>query len=377
MDKKIGILVNSEIGLFSNGILQNAYFLLVCLQKAGFVCQLLSLKENPKQFECFDTSVKQLSTDISIFDPSEYSAIIHVNSNLTNELYTYLKSKKIFISALVCGNNLMMDLDDFAHGAYSPGRTSFIGKDCPIDDLWIIPCYYFAVEYVSLMRGKPARIVPHLWSPTLIEETSKPFIKHDESLIYNLSNHVSKKIDILILEPNLNFYKSAWIPIVACEKLHKMYPDLINNVYIFNCPTHDQANHMFKNLEIKDKLKKFARLRTAEIFSFFNKQKTMPILVSHTILNELNYTYYEALNYGWPLVHNSSLLDECGYKYSENSLTDCANAIYTAFENHNKTLEHYKQKGKLFLEKVNPSSTDIQLTFKELVTEGILRSQID
>lgn len=375
MDKKIGIFVNSEIQLFSNGILQNAYFLLICLQKTGFECQLLSTKENPKQIECCDTSVKQISTDLSIFNPSEYMAIITVNSNLSIELYSYLKTKKIFISALVCGNNLMIDLDDFAHGAYAPGRTSFIGKSCPVDDLWIIPCYDFAVEYVSLMRGKPARVVPHLWSPHLIEETSKPHIK--ESLVYNLLNHVSKKIDILILEPNLNFYKSAWIPIVACEKLHKMYPDLINNVYVFNCPVHDQALHMFKNLEIKDKLKKFSRLPIAEIFSFFNKQKTMPILVSHTILNELNYTYYEALNYGWPLVHNSTLLDGCGYKYAENSLTDCANAIYSAYENHNKTLEHYKEKGKMFLERVNPFNLDVQLIFKELVTEGVLRSQIE
>jgi hypothetical protein len=36
----------------------------------------------------------------------------------------------------------------------------------------------------------------------------------------------------------------------------------------------------------------------------------------------------------------------------------------------------FKQKGKLFLEKVNPLNADIQLTFKELVTEGILRSKL-
>jgi len=377
MDKKIGILVNSEVGLFSNGFLQNAYFFLNCLEKAGFSCQMLSLKENPKQFECFDKSVCVLSKDNSIFNPEEYKAIICLNSNLPKDLYIYLKQYKIFISALICGNNLMFDLEDFVHGAYAPGRTSFITKDSPVDDLWLIPCFHFAIDYVSLIRGKPARIVPHLWSPVLIEETSKPFLKHDESLLYNLSNHVSKKIDILILEPNINFFKSAWIPIVACEKLHKLYPDLINKVYVFNCPTHEQATHMFASLEIKDKLQKFSRLRTGEIFAFFNRQKIMPILVSHTISNELNYTYYEALYYGWPLVHNSTLLDECGYQYTDKSLTECANAIYSAFENHNKTLEHYKQKGKLFLEKVNPSSTDIQLTFKELVTEGILRSQID
>lgn len=374
--KKIGILVDSEYGLFCNGILQNAYFLMVVLHNAGFVCDLLSLHDTPRHLETVDIKVTQLSIDPLLFDVTKYSTIITVNSSVDQRMYTYLKEHKIFVAGLICGNNMMIDLEDFIHGPHKPGRTSFMGKTRPVDDLWIIPCYYFATEYVSLIRGKPSRIVPHLWAPSLVEETAKMYLKSDESLHYNLKNHVSKKIDILIVEPNLNFYKSAWIPIIACEKLHQTHPELINNIYVFNCPKHEQISHMFDNLTVGPKIKRYARLKISEIMAHFNKQKTMPIIVSHTILNELNYTYYEALHYGWPLVHNSSLLEDCGYKYTDNSFVECATMILNAYENHNKTLIQYNDKSKLFLERVNPFNSEVQLVFKELIIEGELRAQL-
>ncbi len=35
----------------------------------------------------------------------------------------------------------------------------------------------------------------------------------------------------------------------------------------------------------------------------------------HQWENAQNYVYYEALHAGYPLIHNSHLLDDCGYRY--------------------------------------------------------------
>lgn len=375
-DKKVGIVITDKAQIFSNGLVQNAYFIHQCLEHLGMKCQFLCYESTPAPFEYKDLSVKPIGTNPLEFDPSEYHTIITISASINHELYIELKKARVFVVSFVCGNQLMHHMEDFVRGTLTPGVTTYIGKGSYCDEVWVIPGYAHSVEYISLTRGKPAFVIPHLWSPCILADMLlKIHSKPETHLFYDYTKHVGKKIDLIILEPNLALFKNAWIPIMSAEKLYLTNKDLIDNVYVFNFPKHGTSYSMTDNLEIaKDKkLRYFSRLAIVDIMLYFNQKDNVPIIVSHQMLNSLNYVYYEALYYGWPLVHNSPDLDGCGYFYPENNITACADAIQHAYLHHNRNLECYKDKAKEYLKRVDPLDADMGKIWNGFLNAGIAK----
>ena len=372
--KRVGIVIHSGTPIFRNGILQNAYFIKVCLEKLGMPCDFLCHEESPAPFGFQDLPLKRISTDPAVFDPTQYHTIITVTKGVTPKQYAYLKTFKIFNVGFICGNSFMADLEDFARGPRNANSITCIGKSSPTDELWLIPSFAHSLDYNTIMRASPSFIVPHLWSPVIMEEMAKTIFKLDPTnLHYNPWSHTGKKVDLLVLEPNTAFLKTAWVPIVAAEKLHLANPDLIESVYVFNFPVNKSSEIMVSELTIKDRLKKFDRLSIPEIFDFFNKRNTIPIIVSHQFHNALNYLYYECLHFGWPLVHNSPMLDGCGYFYDDISISGCANAILEAQLKHNKQLREYKERGLKYLERVDPLNEKVGSLWDQLINVGLAK----
>lgn len=373
--KYVGIVIHSNAGLYANGIIQNAFFIYMCLEKAGMKCRFLCGDENPTPFEFRSLPLQTISTNELEFDASEFHTIVTVTRGVSQEEYDMFKKHKINVVSFQCGNNFMHHLEDFVRGRANPHVTTYIGRGSPCDELWLIPSYEHSLEYVSLIRGKPTYIIPHLWSNIIIAETAANRFKMPESdLIYNYANHPGKKINILILEPNMAIFKTCWVPLLAGEKLFIENEGLLDNVYAFNFPTFDSSYSMTDNLLSDKKIRKFKRLAIPEILAHFNKEDSFPVIVSHQILNSLNYLYYEALYYGWPLVHNSPDLDGCGYYYPENNIGACAEAIKKAYRFHNRTAKEYLDKGRAYLKRVDPLDPDMIRTWDGMISEGVSRS---
>jgi len=372
-EKKVGIIIFSGVHLFSNGLTQNAYYLLLCLEKVGFKCQFLCYSDKPVPFAHKSMSLKTISKDKSIFDPSEYSAIITVSEGITEDLFTILKEHKVAVAGLVCGSNIMMDQECF-YDATAP--SVYIGNTSKVDELWVIPSYKFMLDYLETIRCAPAYIVPHLWTPECVNELMiQHYKKSTDLLYYNITKRKSKKINIIIMEPNLFILKNAWLPIVAAEKLHKEHPELIEFVYVLNCPMNDHADRMINSLTVGPKVRRFKRLAMPEILDFFNNTNDcFPIFVSYQMNNSLNYTYYETLHYGYPLVHNSPDLDGLGYYYPEMSITKCGEAILDAYKHHEKNVEILKTKTKKYLNRVDPTYPDVYKTFNGFLTSAIVNA---
>ena len=376
-EKKLGIVIYNNAYLFANGIVQNAYFLHQCCEAMGYTCQLLCPEPSPVPFDHKGLSLKQITTDESIFNPSEYHTIVIFTSPISNEMYTLLKKHRVGVIIFVCGNNYMYDQEQFVNGIKGT-RTSYMAKDIQADEQWLIPSYYHALDYMEIVRKKPAYLAPHLWSPEIVRYYTPSVIKQPESaLFYSVEKRRSNKISIVIMEPNQNLFKTAWTPIVAAEKLHTMHPELIEFVYVFNFPSHPQAYNMTKALSLDSKIRKFERKSIAEVMYFFNNQpESMPIFVSHQVLNELNYLYYELLYYGFPLVHNSTMLDGCGYFFPENSISKCAEQIMSAHKHHNMGVETYKEKAKEYLKRVDPLDPGVQKIFDQFLTASIVKNSM-
>jgi len=271
----------------------------------------------------------------------------------------------------------MIDQEQFAVGIKG-NRTSFIGSEIQLDEQWLIPSYHHALDYMEILRKKSTFIVPHLWSPEIIREYSPRVIKQPESsLFYKIEKRKQNKINIVVLEPNQNLFKTAWTPIIASEKLFIDNPDLVDCVYVFNFPSHEHAYRMVDGLSLGSKLRKFERKSVAEIMYFFNNQcDSTPIFVSHQVLNSLNYLYYELLHYGFPLVHNSPDLGGCGYFYPENNIKACVEQILYAHKHHDKGVETYKERGNEYLKRIDPLNPGVQKTFDQMITASIIKNTL-
>jgi len=364
--KRVGILISSGLSIFSSGLIQNAYFIYQCLSGLGIECDFLTIDENPKPFDYKNIPLKVLGK----VDIKEYHTILTVSTGLTKEEYELFVSNKVSVVSFICGNQFMHDIESFVMND-TKGKNTFVGKGSYSDELWIIPCYKFALAYFETIRGKPAFIVPHLWSPCILEDIVRT--TKDVGLLNYSIKHDTSKLTLLIAEPNIALFKNSWLPIVAAEYLHVKNPDLLEFVYAFNWPENPHSYKMADSLTLGAKLRRFKRLAMAELMTHFNSANSMPIFVSYQINNSLNYLYYECLYFGFPLVHNSPDLEGCGYYYPENDLAKCAEMILYAQKHHHKNLSDYLAKGRKYLERVDPLNSSVSTTWKQLIDSVLVK----
>ena len=374
-EKKVGLVIHAKSSIFASGILQNAYFMMLCFENMGMKCEFLCHEENPPPFDYKGIPVKQMSTNPLFFDPSEYHTIITVSRSIGAELSALCRKHKVALIAFICGNTIMHDQEDFVRGSRG-GVSTFIGKGASnVDELWVIPEYKHSLSYLETVRNKPAFIVPHLWDPCILFTNALNQFKKSESVLkYNITRHHGKKIEIFIMEPNLALFKNSWIPLVACDKLHKAHPDLIEFVFAFNFPDNSHANNMADNLGLGAKVRRFKRLSMPNVLSYCTGRNTIPIFVSYQVNNSLNYVYYELLRCGYPLVHNSPDLDGCGYYYPEFNIDECISQILYAYKHHNNNIETYIEKGKEYLKRVDPYDKDVCTIWNQLINRAIVNS---
>lgn len=368
MVKRIGIIVNSKLPIFSSGMIQHAYFLKQTIENIGFSCDFLTIENTSSVFGYKDIPIKQLSMDETIFNPSEYCFILTFSASLLKDEYNMMKKVGASVVSYITGNHLYQDESTFL----TDGLThiyGFIGKTCS-DELWILPHFMFQQKYLETVRGRPSHGVPMLWSNEIIEEIALK--TNDLSIMeYNPSVHISNKMNILITEPNLFFVKNAWFPIVTCEHVHTLNPSLLEETFVFNWPETKTAQTMIDKLSISNKVRKFKRLPMVDILKHFNKALPMPIFVSYAHNNGLNYNHYECLYYGYPLVHNSVEIKDYGYYYEGQDMEACGKAILYALTNHNNHFETYIQNARSYLETIHPNNAEIKKTYSRYIQEAI------
>lgn len=365
---RIGIITTSG-NLFNSGMAQNAYFIYDVLTKCGFVCDLLCFDEKFTKLGYNNTPIKTIYDNDLRFDITEYNLIITVASGICKEMYAICKIHNIRIVAFLCGAVFHMNNAAFIT---ENSLTSIVTKSTPCDELWTIASYAYMKTYLEVLRGAPARLVPHLWSPCLIDYAAKSVFQRDPNdLIYKPENHTQKKATILIMEPSIEYVKTSLLPIMAVEKLYQQYPDLIDEVLVFSFPTKSKAaSAIINSLSIRPKLRIFERIHIVDIMTTYNKKSTMPIFLSWQQHNEWNYTYYEMMYYGYPFIHNSSMMKEFGYPYDELNIDKCVEQIRFALESHNTLYESHMKNGRQYLESIDPAKPIAQRAWKDLVTDA-------
>jgi hypothetical protein len=365
--KRIGITLTRD-HTFSNGMNQNAIYLYLLIKHSGYECDLLSYDEAHTEIVYNQIPVTLISLDTSKFNPAQYSTIITVTTSLDEATYKKCKEHGTTVIGYVCTNSLCMAIEA---AATAHSREVIRGRDSPIDKAWVLDAFPFMKTYTEVMRGVKAQHVPHVWSSSIMEYYCRHVDKQDPAvLLYNPSTHTRKKLTLVIAESNVNFVKTAVVPLMAAEKLHTLNPDLIDEVYIFSYPMESKSlNALVNNMSVGKKVRKFQRKLVSEIFTHFNTVNTVPVFATHQIYTPLNYSYYELMYYGFPFVHNSPILKEYGHFYPEIDIDMCAVQILKAYQEHNNDFDVKLAKNREYLELIDPAHERCRERWRGVLSE--------
>jgi len=363
---RIGITVH-KLDLFSNGAIQNCYFMYKCLEASGLAVSYLAEEKEPFVF-CDKQVVKMDHT----FPFDEFSHVITVTRIPCESFQESLKAAGIQIIKYICGNNFMFLMEDFALRncalTGSADEDSQIMTLCNlkhVDQIWAFDGLRDQKFMLETLTKLPVRIVPHLWNSDIVLKNGMPKAP--------MNQYRGGAFHILIAESNYSTFKCAFVPLVAAEAVFNTKPESIKAVHILAFPQAKKPAQITNVLQISKlgKLYKYGRLPLPEALRGIPKHCPL-IIVSHCSFNPLNYMHYELLEFGYALVHNSVFLKDYGYYYPENDIGACTQQIFRAM------LEHTEEKAQLtqmrfknFARSIDPNSENVQQEYKSLLESRI------
>ena len=123
------------------------------------------------------------------------------------------------------------------------------------------------------------------------------------------------------MEPNINIVKYGLIPTMIAEESFRTETgkNHIDKLMITNgekLKTNHEFLSIIKTFDLyKDgKITAESRYKTAFVLTQY-----FDVLISHQILNPLNYLYLDAAYLGYPVLHNATLCKDLGYYYDNSN----------------------------------------------------------
>lgn len=355
-DMNIVLTASFDKGIFCNGLQQNIVFLAEMLQDMGYdpvICI------NHEKSKCIDAPNNLLIIDENdLINLENIDYLLQTGWVVGNKVVDHLKIKNKGMQNVHVhyGNRMLADVEQASWDTISVGNYS-------IDQVWISPHYEISLNYFkTFYHTEKVFVLPYIWSPKYIQVHEMIWNKAGFSCKYNPQD--SK--NIAIVEPNLNMTKSCVPAIMLVEEYYNNYPQVFDKMNVY-CSSNLSGKKYFRSLMwglnlIKDQKVSFdGRQKISKIFS-----QESNVVVSHQLLNALNYTYLEALYFNIPLVHNSEYIKEAGYYYPDYDTKTGAKALNDALSFHDSNLEKYEKIAKRIIDRYSPNNEQVRKKYKDL-----------
>lgn len=355
------LTANFERGLFCNGLQQNIVFLAELIKDIGFnpiICINHSIddcKDAPQGILIIEEKeIKEYGQDLNFIINSafalERSEIDFIKENSS-------RCKNIHV---IYGNSMLADIERCSWDNAIPNEAY------KVDEVWVSPHYEFSYNYFKTYY-KTDRVLelPYIWSSKYVEIHEKIWNKTGKTCFYS----PEKEKNIAILEPNLNMTKHCLPSIMIAEEYFRNYNKNSFNKLTSYCSQKLADKKYFKffmwSLEITNskKINFAAREKVSKIFS-----SDCNIVLSHQLMNALNYTYLEAFYFNIPLVHNSEYIKDAGYYYKDYDTKKGASRLNEALNFHDKNIEEYNCKAKSVIERYSPKNPQVIEKYRKLLS---------
>lgn len=354
---KVGVSIyvrKGEQSLWENGIFQNCLFLVQLLMRSPRVSAVYLVAGGG---DGGPTDAGFLAdSPVPVIDMAsaaeELDVMIEMSAQLGREWVEAFRAKGGKTASMRVGNDYVIDIErmvfDKPHGLLITGA--------PYDAVWTLPEYQkTCVPYFASTFRAPTRTVPHLWSPVVLERALTKARQTDPGLSFGYQPG-KKRWRVGMFEPNVCMVKASHMPILVCETAHRANPDLLEHVYCYNT-FHMKDHPVFNGFANSLDIVRHGRATFEGRFPLYEVMGAhVDVVVSHHWENAQNYVYYEALYGNYPLIHNSHLLEGCGYRYHGFDCEEGGVALQHAFDVHDNDLESYRTQAASLLQQLDPES---------------------
>lgn len=347
--------------IFSSGLRQHLYFVISQLFQLGY-----------------DVSCLGQSSDIIHTAKQDFSELPIRHYILHSEWYTFLQMNVSSI-AFVLGWELVVP-QHISHSChihnipitqwscgniYTPIHVHFLNNQKHLLHSYthtqlvsVLPHHVNSTQLRKQIHPQNYITVPYVWSPTHIQ---------CESIHHPYKTKIFRHI--YVLEPNLNEIKHCFIPLLSIIQVYKQDPTLFTNITIhFLCSLHvKQSIHSVIQACCPNPEQLLQSVVMEGRFSIrdriIHSQKEEPaIVISYQNQNELNNLYFDCLYSGIPIIHNSTMIGSCGYRYRDMDVhTTCSHLtslMKGGVEYHLDTIQSQKDDICALMKQLDPKHPD-------------------
>lgn len=370
---KIGITIalkDVNESFWTNGMKLNIIYLARLLKHSKNKYQICILNttdidisqasKNFEEFEIFNLKDKYQDIDLLICMGSQVQKtyLQHFEADPNKRVVSYK-----------CGNNYILSAEEVL---FKEGNTSY-EYETELDEIWYVPQQHETnIGYYQTLYRTKAITVPFLWDHKNILDSlidiEKNHLKGKFKKGYKYDSTKEKKT-IGIMEPNLNIVKYCLIPSMIVEESYRteIGKSKIEGLMITNgmeVAKHKTFMSMIKTFDLfKDgKLWADGRYQIAFMLSQY-----VDIVVSHQLLNPLNYLYLDAAFIGYPVLHNAPMCKDIGYYYEGSDTVEAAKMLNWILENHDTHLISYANENAKGLWRYSIGNPDLIKTYDDLI----------
>ena len=362
-------LLIKKAGFSENGISQQGHYTKLALENCGYSVDIFCT-EKVKDYE----NLENINIITKETDFTEYKLLLFVSSLIVTNNEEHInflnkvKEQGCKIVNMICGNIFVLLQEEYIFNAHNHMQHSYCSL---LDEVWVLPMYDFSVSFLNTYYKCPVKVIPYVWNPNILK------LNNDIPLFNNNVPFNNEKVSLLIAEPNVSIHKNAFVPICIAEHYNHNNKDRLMNTYVLSGDVIKKSNSFKNFFEIFDifkqnKIELYPRCNYFNILSqILNIKNSFPIVVSHQLLNDLNFIHFETLYLGWPLIHNCPRLKNVGYYYPEHDIEKGSELINYIRLNHFDNIENYKKEAYKFLNKYDPSFKKNIFTYKKIISSLI------
>ena len=372
---KIGItlsLKTTDESIWTNGIKLNVLNLVRLLKRSKKEYDVCILNTVNLDWTTKPDYLKGI--DIYFFDEKfeEMDLIISMGAQVDEKHLKKFKSKHDKkVIGYKCGNNYVVAMENILFK--EPEKTVIYQYEKEFDEIWYIPQQHETNYglYRTLYRTN-AIMVPFVWDNKFIVDglfdIEMGYKKGDYKKGYKYDSGKKEKV-IGIMEPNINIVKFALIPTLIAEQSYRtrIGKERIKELLITNSENvskHKEFLSIIETLDLYQDKKIFSEKRYQTSFIL---TQYIDVVISHQLLNPLNYLYLDIAYMGYPILHNAPLCKDLGYYYEGSDTIEASKKLNWILTEHDKNLEDYTYKNRQVLKKYSNTNEDLIDNYDKLI----------
>jgi hypothetical protein len=372
---KIGItlsLKTTNESIWTNGIKLNVLNLVRLLKRSKKeyeVCILNTVK--------LDWSTKPdylKGIDIYFFDEKfkEMDLIISMGAQVDETHLKKFKEKQDKkVIGYKCGNNYVVTMENILFK--EPEKNTIYQYEKEFDEIWYIPQQHETNYgfYRTLYRTN-AIMVPFVWDNKFIVDglfdIEMGYKKGEYKKGYKYNSEKKEKV-IGIMEPNINIVKFALIPTLITEQSYRtrIGKERIQELLITNSENISTNKEFLSIIETLDLYKEKKIFSEKRYQTSFILTQYIDVVISHQLLNPLNYLYLDIAYMGYPILHNAPLCKDLGYYYEGSNTIEASKKLNWILTEHDKNLEEYTYRNRQVLKKYSNTNEDLIDNYDKLI----------